>query len=308
MRSPDISIIILSWNVRDLLRGCLASLPQTDPGVEVIVVDGGSSDGSAEMVRLEFPATRLLASADNLGYSRGNNLGLTQAQGRYLFVLNPDTEVMPQALERLRAYMDEQPRVGLLGPQLVWPDRTVQPTRRRFPTLATALFESTWLQPLAPRRWLSRYYADDLSAAEPVEVDWVVGAALFARREAYAQVGGFDEGFFMYSEELDWQRRLRAAGWSVVYFPAARVVHHEARSSAQAPAAITHIRFNTSKIRYFRKYHGAAAAEVLRWCLLGNFAGQLVLEAGKGLLGHKRDLRRERVAAYRAVLRSGLKG
>jgi GT2 family glycosyltransferase len=308
VQSPDLSIIILSWNVRDLLRGCLASLPRSDPAVEVIVVDAASTDGSAEMVQREFPAARLIASPENLGYSRGNNLGLAQALGRYLFVLNPDTEVMPLALERMRGYMDEQPHVGLLGPQLVWPNHTVQSTRRRFPSLMTALFESTWLRPLAPHRWLARYYAEDLPADQPVEVDWVVGAALFARREAYVQVGGFDEGFFMYSEELDWQRRLRAAGWSVVYFPAARVVHHEARSSAQAPAAATHIRFNTSKVRYFRKYHGPVAAEVLRWVLLGSFAFQLVLEATKGLLGHKRELRRARVATYRAVLRSGLRG
>lgn len=302
----DVSIIILSWNVRDLLRACLCSLPLDDPSIEVIVVDGGSSDGSPDMVRAEFPAARLMTRTDNLGYSRGNNLGLAAAGGRYLFVLNPDTEVLPGCVAALVAYMDAHPTTGVAGPQLRFDDGSVQPSRRRFPSLATAFFESTWLQRWAPRALLARYYAADLPADGPHEVDWLVGAALFVRREAYAQVGGLDEAFFMYSEELDWQRRMRAAGWRCAYVPAAQVVHHEARSSAQVPAA-THIRFNTSKVHYFRKYHGALAAETLRWFLLANFAVQLVLEAGKGLLGHKRDLRQARVAIYRAVLRSGLK-
>lgn len=304
--APDVSIILLSWNVRDLLRTCLRSLPLNDPRSEVIVVDAGSADGSASLVREEFPAAQLLASTENLGYSRGNNLGLALARGRFLFVLNPDTEVLPGSLAAMCTFMDAHPRVGVLGPQLLYPDQSVQPTQRRFPSLVTAFFESTWLQPLAPRRLLAHYYAADLPVDKAHPVDWVVGAALFVRREAYEQVGGLDEGFFMYSEELDWLRRFHAAGWQCVYLPAARVVHHEAGSSAQVPAA-THIRFNTSKVRYFRKYHGWLAAETLRWFLLANFAVQLALEALKGLLGHKRALRQSRVAAYRAVLRSRLR-
>jgi GT2 family glycosyltransferase len=206
----------------------------------------------------------------------------------------------------MRTYLEANPQVGVLGPQLLYPDDTVQSTRRRFPTLATGFFESTWLRPLAPRPLLRHYYAQDLPDEAIVEVDWVVGAALLVRREAYEQVGGLDEGFFMYSEELDWCRRLKAAGWRVVYFPPAQIVHYEAQSSAQVPAA-THIRFNTSKIRYYRKYHGTLAAETLRWFLLGNFALQLLLEGFKGLLGHKRKLRASRIAIYLQVLRSGLK-
>lgn len=303
---PRLSIIIVSWNVRELLRACLRSLPLNDPQTEIIVVDSASSDSSAAMVRQEFPAVTLIASEANLGYSRGNNLGLERARGDYLLVLNPDTEIASDALAEMCAYMDAHPQVGALGPQMVYADGTPQSTRRRFPTPLTAFFESTWLQSLAPRSVLDRYYARDLAADQPAEVDWIVGAALLLRREAYEQVGGFDEGFFMYSEELDLCRRLKTAGWKVVHFPAARIIHHEARSSAQVPAA-THIRFNTSKVRYFRKYHGAAVAEALRLYLLANFAAQLVLEWVKGLLGHKRELRAQRVRAYAEVLRSGLK-
>lgn len=307
MRSPDISIIIVSWNVRDRLRACLASLPPDSDEIETIVVDAASADGTPAMVRAEFPAVRLIASGENLGYSRGNNLGLAQALGHYAFILNPDTEVAGDAVDRLRGYMDANPRVGLVGPRLILPDQSTQPSRRRFPTFLIGLFESTWLQPLAPPGLMRRYYAADLPVDQPAEVDWVVGAALFVRREAWEQVGLLDERFFMYSEELDWQRRLKAAGWHVCYLPSAEVRHHEAQSSAQVPAA-THIRFNTSKVRYFRKYHGRLAAEVLRWNLLGHFAVQWLLETLKGLLGHKRLLRRERAAAYREVLRSGLRG
>jgi N-acetylglucosaminyl-diphospho-decaprenol L-rhamnosyltransferase len=304
---PSLSIIILSWNVRDLLRTCLASLPLTQPSAEVIVVDSASADGSAEMVRARFPAVRLIASSENLGYTRGNNLGLRAAKGRYLLILNPDTEIVGDALAKMLAYMDSHSRVGVLGPQMLSPDGKVQSTRRRFPTLLTGFFESIWTQRFASRRLLDRYYGRDLPDHQIAEVDWVTGAALLVRREAYEQVGGLDEGFFMYSEEMDWQRRMKEAGWQVVYFPLAQVIHHEAKSSEQVPAA-THIRFHSSKVRYFRKYHGPLAAEALRWWLLGNFTFQLGLEFAKGLVGHKRELRAARMAAYRQVLKSGLRG
>ncbi len=304
---PDLSIIIVSWNVRERLRACLSSLPAPGSGLETIVVDAASADGTPEMVRAEFPAVQLIAQPDNVGYSRGNNLGLAQARGRYAMILNPDTELDEHTLPVLTNYLDGHPLVGLVGPRLVLPDGTVQASRRRFPTLGTAAFESTWLAGLAPRRVLERYFAADLPADQPAEVDWLVGAALLVRRVVWEQVGLLDEGFFMYSEELDWQRRIKAAGWQIVYLPSAQVRHFEAQSSAQVPAA-THIRFNTSKVRYFRKYHGRLAGELLRWYLLGQFAFQLVLESVKGLLGHKRELRQARVRAYWAVLRSGLRG
>src|SRR5690242_10549721 len=147
------------------------------------------------MVRSEFPQVKLIASSENLGYSRGNNLGLRAATGRYLFILNPDTEIVGDALAQMLAYLESHPQVGVLGPQLISADRSIQSTRRRFPTLATAFFESTWFQPFAPRRWLDNYYARDLPDDAVAEVDWVIGAALCVRREAYEQVGGLDEGF-----------------------------------------------------------------------------------------------------------------
>ena len=301
-----LSVIIVNWNVRDLLRECLRSLAagREQLELEVIVVDSASADGSIAMLREEFPWVRLITCDENVGFPRGNNLGLAEARGDYLLLLNPDTVVVDDALTVLRDYLATHPAVGAVGPQLLNPDGSVQSSRRRFPTLATGFFESTWLQGLVPGV-LRRYYALDLPDDATAEVDWLTGACVMVPRAVYERVGGLDEGYFMYSEELDWCRRIVAAGWKVVYHPPARVIHHVGQSSDQAVTA-RHINFQRAKLRYYRKYHGRAAAGALRLFLLANYAGQLALEAVKGLLGSKPDLRRQRVRAYAAVLRSGL--
>jgi N-acetylglucosaminyl-diphospho-decaprenol L-rhamnosyltransferase len=302
----DLSVVVVSWNVRDLLRQCLASTSDLQsPSIETIVVDNVSTDGSAEMVRTEFPDVRLIVNTENRGFPAANNQGIAIAEGRYVLILNPDTEVIDDALAAMVAYADENPDVGVVGPQLLNDDLSVQPSRRRFPTLATAFFESTWLQPCAPRRLLARYYVQDQPDDATLDVDWVKGAALMARREAIEQVGLMDEGYFMYSEELDWCKRFKDAGWRVVYLPTAQIVHYGGKSSDQVMTS-RHIHFQTSKVRYFRKHHGRFVGEVLRWFLLGNYAWQLGLEGAKWLVGHRRPLRAERIAAYRRVLQSGL--
>lgn len=315
----NLSIVIVNWNVQELLRRCLLSLSRgaaritPTPGMiepelayEVIVVDCASSDGSVEMMRREFPWVRLIASDENLGYARGNNLGLIEATGRYLLILNPDTEIMGDALAMMARYLDAHPGVGALGPQLRYPDGTLQSSRRRFPSLATAFCESTLFHQWFPNnRTARRYHLADRPADVTQPVDWLVGAALMIRREAWQQVGPLDEGFFMYFEELDWCRRCRAAGWEIHYLPAAQITHHEGKSSEQVMAART-IRFQSSKIHYYRKYYGEGWALVVRFFLLGMFAFQLSQESLKWLVGHKRELRQERVAAYWQVLRSGL--
>jgi len=313
MSRRDLSIVIISWNVRELLRRCLDSIQDSLKGekgrglsVETIVFDNGSADGSADMVREDFPWVHLMESEVNLGFTKGNNLALGQSAGQYILLLNPDTEVVGDALGTMVAYMGSHPRVGALGPQLLNPDGTVQSSRRRFPTLATAFLESTVLQPWFQRSGiLERYYLLDKPDDETQPVDWVVGAALLIRREALHQVGPLDEEFFMYSEELDWCYRLKAQGWEVVYLPTAQVVHQEGRSSEQVLPA-RHIHFQRSKVLFFKKYYGWRG-EFLRWFVLSTYLYLFVLEGFKWLVGHKRPLRRERVVAYRQVLRSGLK-
>lgn len=313
MSRCDLSIVIISWNVRELLRLCLDSIQESLRGekgegllVETIIFDNGSTDGSADMVREDFPRVHLMESEVNLGFTKGNNLAIGQSEGRYILLLNPDTEVVGDALGTMVAYMEAHPRVGALGPQLLNPDGTTQSSRRRFPTLATAFLESTVLQPwFQGSRILKRYYLLDRPDDEIQPVDWAVGAALLIGREALHQVGPLDEEFFMYSEELDWCYRLKAQGWEVVYLPTAQVVHQEGRSSEQVLPA-RHIHFQRSKVLFFKRYYGWRG-EVLRWFILSTYLYLFLLEGLKWLVGHKRSLRRERVAAYWQVLRSGLK-
>jgi GT2 family glycosyltransferase len=268
-------------------------------------VDNASTDGSVEMLCADFPYIKLIANPDNRGFTGGNNQGIAAAQGRYVLLLNPDTEVLGDALSTLMDYMDASPDVGLVGPQLLHPDGQVQSSRRRFPTPATLVFESTWLEPWASDAVLDHYYVLDRPDDGILDVDWVTGAAMLVRQEMIQQVGGLDEAFFMYSEELDWCRRIKAAGWRVVYYPAARIIHHHGKSSEQA-VPDRHINFQRSKIRYAHKYHGRLVGTALRLFLLGTYTWQLLLELGKGLIGHKRRLRWQRVRAYWRVLSSKL--
>jgi len=313
MSRCDLSIVIISWNVRDLLRRCLDSIRESLKGekgesllVETIVFDNGSADGSGDMVREGFPWVHLIESEVNLGFTKANNLAIAQSEGRNILLLNPDTEIVGDALATMVAYMESHPRVGALGPQLLSPDGTIQSSRRRFPTLATAFLESTVLQPwFQGSGILKRYYLLDGPDDETQPVDWVVGAALLIRREALHQVGPLDEEFFMYSEELEWCYRLKAQGWEVAYLPTAQVVHQEGRSSEQV-LPLRHIHFQRSKLLFFKRHYGWRG-EVLRWFILSTYFYLFLLEGLKWLVGHKRPLRRERMAAYWQVLRSGLK-
>ena len=318
----DLSIVIVNWNVVGLLRRCLSSIVgelRPEPGLDLVLpgtlwsyeiwaVDNASTDGSSEMVREEFPYVHLIANSENLGFTVANNQAIVKSKGKFILLLNCDTEVVDDALATMVAYMEEHSDVGVLGPQLRYPDGEIQSSRRCFPTMAIAYLESTILQQWFPdNSILRRYYIVDVPDDAVQEVDWVVGACLMTRREIVDQVGLLDEGFFMYSEELDWCYRIKQAGWKVVYLPAAVVLHYEGRSSAQVVPA-RHIYFQSSKVRFFRKHHGTVSGELLRCFLLVSYTFQLCEEAAKWLLGHKRELRAERVRAYWQVLRSGLTG
>ncbi len=314
----DLSIIIVSWNVADLLADCLDSIAaapvvrvgpdgaergDTGPRVEVIVVDSASGDGTSALIRERFPWVRLFAETENVGFTRGNNLALAAAQGRALLLLNPDTLVHGDALNRLVNYLDEHPAVGLVGPRVLNADGTTQSTRRRFPTLFTGIFESTWLEGYAPRRVLDRFYVADQPDEGTFDVDWMQGCALMARRAVYEQIGGLDERYVMFSEELDWCRRAKDAGWRIVYVGDATITHYGGKSTEQIPTN-KHIYFQQSKLRYYRKFHGPLAALALRAFLLLSYALQIAQEGGKALLGSRRAMRRERIATYRRVIRA----
>jgi GT2 family glycosyltransferase len=308
----DVSIIIVSYNVRDFLLACLASLEgwlaTTKHRVEVIVIDNASSDGSADSVRRRFPTTKLIELPRNLGFAAANNRAAAQARGQTLVFLNPDTTVAGDTFGLMLSYLQNHKDVGVVGPRIVYPDGTTQPTRRRFPTRRTGFLESTIVQQFwRDNRALRRYYVADRSNDELQEVDWLVGACLMVRRETLKSAGLFDERFFMYSEEVEWAHRVREAGWRIVYLPSALIVHHEGGSSrSDLPAR--QINFDTSKVLLYEELHGKRVAGALRVFLLGSYLVRAGVEAGKGALGHKRSLRAQRVKLYLSAFKSGLRG
>lgn len=307
----DVSVVVVSYNVRDLLMDCLASveasLATSTFAGEVIVVDNGSTDGSAAAVRSRFPAVRVIEPGANLGFAGGSNVGIQAAGGGVIVLLNPDTTVTGDAIDTLARRVLVDPDVGIVGPRVVYPNGTTQPTRRRFPTLLTALLESTVVQDYwKDNRILRHYYVTDRADDEPQEVDWLVGACLAVRREAIGQVGLLDDRFFMYSEEVEWCHRLRAAGWRIVYCPRAIIVHHESASASQNLPR-RQVDFDTSKVMLFERLYGRGTARVLRLYLLATYLLRAGIEGGKGIVGHKRRLRWERVALYLHAFRSGLR-
>lgn len=313
LEPPDVTVIVVNWNVRELLQRCLESVKTHTrryghPRLHTIVIDNASSDGSAEMVRSRFPEATLVINLDNVGFGRAVNQAIAMATGRYCLLLNPDAEVLDSAIAAMTAYLDNHSEVGLVGPQLLNPDRTAQSSLRRFPTRRTAFVESTVLQRYLPRaRVLQRYYCEDLAPNQVHEVDWLVGACLLVRRATIQEVGGLDETFFMYSEEMEWCHRIKRAGWKVVYLPVPQVVHHHGQSSDQDVAA-RHIHFQDSKCKVIAMMYGRWMGALLRVFLLGTYVFQLIEECVKLALGHKRQMRRQRVGVLWQVLRSGLRG
>jgi hypothetical protein len=304
-------VVIVSWNVRELLLACLASLERSEAPCRTVVVDNASADGSEAAVRSAFPNVEWIQNTENAGFTRANNQGLRHlgvldpgggdAAPSAVLLLNPDTAVAPDAIGLLLGCLDDNPRTGVVGPALLWPDGRPQSSRRRFPTLATALCESTPLEWHWPdNRWAAHYRMDG-SPDAPGLVDWLSGAALMLRTGALRKTGGLDERFFMYSEETDWCRRIKAAGWRVVYFADALVVHHEARSSEQNLAR-RNIAFNESKCRYAAKHFGPTWALALRLFILLTFVYQYSEESAKLAVGHRPSLRRDRLTMLREVI------
>jgi GT2 family glycosyltransferase len=275
---PDISLVIVNWNARDLLRACLASLRGEAGGLalEVIVVDNASTDQSVEVLSPEFPEVVWVRNPANSGFAAATNLGLRRARGTCWGLLNPDTVVLPGALARLRQALEAEPPLLAVGPQLLNPDRSLQPSGRCFPSLGRMAGEM-----FCPRAWKgTRFWLKAMFGrtdfSQPAWVDELSGACLLARRETFERVGFFDEAYFLYFEEVDWFRRLALAGGRARYLPGAQVVHHWGGSSSQAAEASV-LANARSAIYYWRKFHGAWSAAALR--------GLFILRALAGLVG-----------------------
>ena len=255
----DVSVVIVSFNSRDDLRSCLRSILNHTQGVEyeVIVVDNASGDGSPEMVEAEFPQVTLLRRADNAGFATANNEGIRAARGEVILLLNPDAEFTGNVLPPMYHYLRANPTVGVLGPKLLDEDGSLQLSCRRFPGLATALFNRYSLATrLFPRNPFStRYLMTDFGHDRIAEVDWVSGACMMLPRQAFDLIGLLDEGYFVYIEDVDLCQRAHRAGHKVVYFPEVAVLHRIARSSSTLPIRSI-IERHRSMWHYYKKYGG----------------------------------------------------
>jgi hypothetical protein len=252
---PLLSIIIVNWNGQALLGPCLSSVVQDAKGipVETWLVDNASTDGSVDLIRSSFPQVYLIENRENVGFGPANNQAAALAGGRYLLFLNPDTELLPGALSSLLTYAEAHPKVGAVGPRILNADRSHQRSCwRGYPGLRMALIDAFYLWKVASLPVVRRfeYFPEEL--AEPTQVDHLLGACLLIRSEVWQKVGAFDEGFFLFSEETDWCWRAKRAGWQLVYYPYAEVIHYSEHSGRQQPATtLPHL--YRSYCRFYRK-------------------------------------------------------
>jgi GT2 family glycosyltransferase len=261
----DLSIVVVTYNSRDHVLECLRSLGREaggtrDPATEYVVLDNDSGDGTADAVERTLPHVRVVRSGENLGYARAVNRGVAATTGRHVLVSNPDCVWRAGALEALRSWLDRHPRCGIAAPRIRNPDGSLEYSARAYPDHFAFLFNRySLLSRLFPGNpWTRRYLMLDWDHASPRSVDWVSGAAMLVRRDAVLQVGGMDEAFFMFNEDVDWCRRMNQAGWSVDYVPEAEVVHHIGASLGGVADRVI-LERHRGMIHYFRKHHPAPA-------------------------------------------------
>jgi GT2 family glycosyltransferase len=300
----DLSIIVISYNTRDLLAASLRSTFEAEypNSREVFVVDNASSDGSGEMVAAQFPAVRLIHNQRNLGFAAANNQALALAGGRCLFLLNSDAAVLPAGLLALRSAFGAQPRLGILGPALLNPDGSLQPSWGDFPSVWQEFLFETFLFKLWPVRFpYGRRVHPFLRAAyrQFRLVDWVTGAALMLRRDVYEQIGGLSEENFMYGEDLEYCARARRAGFTTAYVPAAKVYHLQ-QGSARADYGQWIENYTQATLTYFDCYCSPADRRRVATLVL---AGSRLREFAWGLTARLWPRRRQealaRVSGYR---------
>ncbi|MBT9145933.1 MAG: N-acetylglucosaminyl-diphospho-decaprenol L-rhamnosyltransferase [candidate division WS2 bacterium] len=261
-----ISISIVNWNTKGLLRDCLKSIYENTHGIdyEIFVVDNASEDGSTKMVEKEFPKVKLIKNKENAGFAKANNQAIMRSKGRYVLLLNSDTVVLENALEKMMVFMDEHPGVGVLGPKILNPDGSLQPSCRSFPTLLTTFFEETLLNRLFPKnRIVGKYKMSYWEHNSVREIDQPMGSALMVRREAIEQVGLLDEQFYMYYEEVDWCYRIKKRGWKIYFIPQAQVIHYggTATNKNKSKSLVETYR---SMYKFFRKHYGRLSVILLK--------------------------------------------
>ncbi|MEM7306898.1 MAG: glycosyltransferase family 2 protein [Planctomycetota bacterium] len=274
----ELSVVIPSWNTRDLTRACLVHLFQADlPATEVIVVDNGSEDDSADMIAAEFPQCVLVRNEKNEGFAGGCNQGMRLAQGRYVLLLNTDTEVAPDAIRLLLTWLEEHAEYGAAAPLLHSPDGSVQPSLKRFPGLATTLFFSTPLERWFPNnRELQRYFMRGESQEQSCDVDQPPAACLLVKKSVLDEIGLFDEELWLFYNDVDLSKRMDRAGYRTRYVAEARVLHHEGASTSKFGRFLPE--WQRNRLHYYRKHHGWFGGVWLKGCVALSFADWLVTQ------------------------------
>ena len=299
MTPARVSAVIVSFNTREHLLRCLASLEEhARLPLEVVVVDNGSADGSADAVRAAHPAARVVENRANLGFAAACNRGLREARAPYCLLLNSDAQVCPGAVLALAAVLDERPEVGIVGPRTVGPDGGPQVSFGPDLTPVSEWRQRRLVRALREGR-PSAVREVEASCAREQEPAWVSAACLLARKPALDAVGGLDERFFLYEEDVDLCLRVRRAGWRILYTPRAVVMHHLGRSMEKAPA-MSRLEYDRSHLRYYAKHRGPGARALLRLYLAGSSAAGWIAALGPGPA--RRARRREHADALRVAL------
>ena len=249
----DLSIIIVNWNTKEYLLPCLKSIFKKGgvTGWEIIVTDNSPTDGGGDEIRKTFPSVQVIQNDRNVGFSRAVNQGLRKASGRYVLLLNPDTQVKNGAIQQLVSFMDDCPNAGVAGAQLLNGDGSKQNSTANIPSLATELLNKSLLRRLFPKRFAGK----ERNYSEPVEGDSVIGACMMVRRVALEQIGLLDEDYFLFLEETDWCYRMKRAGWKVYHVPQAEVFHFQGKSAGTARKR-ARVEFYRSRYHFFKKNRG----------------------------------------------------
>ena len=306
----DLSIVVVSWNTRALTLDGLESLASAAagaaddavPSVEVLLVDNGSTDGTAAAVAARFPSVRVIASPRNLGFAAGCNAGVRVASGRHVLFLNSDARLGRETLRGCVEYLDRHGDVGVVGPQLLHPDGRRRNSIHNAPTLISELVPKPLLQFLFRRRFPSHRWVGE----RPIDVEAVTGAAFFARAAAIRDVGPLPEDYFLFLEETDWCLRMRRAGWRVVHLPALFACHVAGASSKQRDPALARIEYHRSLYHFFRVNRGTGSMAMVFALRLLKTALYLAARAPAALRGDARG--RARLAVQRDVLAWHLRG
>lgn len=294
MTPPSTTIVVVNWNGRHLLSDCVT--PLIEDGLPVVVVDNSSTDESVVLLADEFPTVDVVVNATNVGFAAANNIGIAQASTELVLLLNNDTVPNARAVTELDEFMRANPAVGIAGPTLVYPDGSPQESCGPGPNLWTESLGKTMLHRLLPGR---RSWAPTGSR----QVDWVTGAALCIRRDLALELGGLDEDFFMFYEDLDLCTRVRKAGWEV-WFVATRPIVHIGGASRRRVEAETLVHSYHSTFRYFDRHGPRWRSLVIRVITVPELALRSLLWGAMAALPSRRSLARERLRAYRRVLRS----